>query len=350
MAKANGNKAVGKTAHISDSLTKLVDKMNPEDVKTIFGAFVQEAQEFKLNRERKEFLRDELHLKDEDMNHWQTAADIVKHFDLSELSTKYPTAAKTTLIAVLSAFPATWVAAGLCAAVPEETLSKILGFSLKLSPDHLINMLTTHRANVVAARNAAFAEGDRVEPGKRNLAFVTKDELLFQQLRKLVETDDDTDEEVVVGTKDGTVRIVRWEEAKWVYRNKTDGIDTKVIVIGDCKGADDGIKMMDVRFDQYGVQYGWIGNCAYIHADLRKIRGKGVYDAFLTELNAMPAPEVIKEDKKLRLNWKTGLKTALATPLMAKDLYDDTYAVKRQMYFFGIIHFYYHDLEAFLNA
>ena len=211
-------------------------------------------------------------------------------------------------------------------------------------------MLVTHQANVVAERNEAYAQGDRIEEGKRNLAFVTKDELLFQQLKKLVETDDDESDEVVIGTKDGTVRLVRWEEQKWVYRNKTDTVDAKVLVIGDCKGADSGVKLMNAVYDQYGIRYGWIGNCAYVHADLRKIRAKGVYDAFLEELRAMPAPEVIKEDKKLRFNWKTGLKAALATPILAKDLYDDNYAVKRQMYFFGVIHFYYHALEAFLES
>lgn len=342
--------AGGKKPSISDSLTKLVDKMKPEGMQTIFGVFAQEAEAFKLDLERKKFLREELKLKDVDMNGWQTAADVIRHFDASELVMKHPQVAKDTLCGLLSSFPPTMIVGGLLRAVPEETLCGILGFSLKASPDHLINMLVSHRANVVASRNAAFAEGDRVEPGKRNLAFVTKDELLFQQLKKLVETDDDESEEVVVGTKDGTVRLVRWEEQKWLYRSKTDTVDTKVIVIGDCKGADNGIKLMDVRFDQYGVRYGWVGNCAYIHADLRRIRGKGVYDAFLAELNTIPAPEIIKEDKKLRLNWKTGLKTALATPLLAKDLYDDTYAVKRQMYFFGVIRFYYHDLERFLES
>ena len=282
------------------------------------------------------------------INSWQTAADVVRHFDSSELVKKHPQAAKNTLITVLSMFPPTLVVAGLCATVPEETLSNILGFSLQATPDHLINMLVTHQANVVAARNAAFAQGDRIEEGKRNLAFVTKDELLYQQLKKLVEAEDDEDE-VVIGTKDGTVRLVRWEEDKWVYRSKTDTVDSKVIVIGDCKGADSGVKLMNVKYDQFGVRYGWIGNCAYVHADLRRIRAKGVYDAFLEELRRMPAPEVIKEDKKLRLNWKTGLKAALATPILAKDLYDDSYAVRRQMYFFGIIHFYYHHLEDFLS-
>lgn len=337
-----------KTA-ISDSLTRLVDKMPADGVQTILGVFAKETQEFKLDLERKKFLKEELHLKDVDLNSWQTAADVIRHFDASELAVKHPQAAKNTLIMVLSMFPPTLIVAGLCAGVPEETLSNILGFSLKATPDHLINMLVTHQANVVAARNAAFAEADRIEDGKRNLAFVTKDELLFQQLKKLVETDDD-EAEVVIGTKDGTVRLVRWEEQKWLYRSRTDTVDTKVFVIGDCKGADSGVKLMNAIYDQYGIRYGWIGNCAYVHADLRRIRAKGVYDAFLKELREMPAPEIIKEDKKLRLNWKTGLKTALATPLMAKDLYDDTVAVKRQMYFFGVIHFYYHGLEKFLES
>ena len=300
--------------------------------------------------ERKKYLREELQLKDVDLNTWQTASDVIKHLDTSELVLKNPEAAKNTLVSVLSAFPPTMIVGAICSAVPDETLSGILGFSLKATPEHLVNMLVSHRANVVAARNAAFAEGDHIEEGKRNLAFVTKDELLYQQLKKLVETEDDEDEEVLIGTKDGTVRMIRWEEQKWVYRNKTDTVDTKVIVIGDCKDADVGAELMKVVFDQYGIRYGWNGNCAYIQADVRKVRMKGVYDAFLEELRAMPAPEVIKEDKKLRLNWKTGLKTALATPLMAKDLYDDTYAVKRQMYFFGVIHFYYHALEAFLES
>ena len=340
-----GNK--GAFAAIGDSLTKLVDKMNPEGVQTILGVFSKETEEFRLDRARRKFLREELHLKDEDLNSWQTAADVVKHFDSSELVRKHPQAAKNTLITVLSMFPPTLIVAGLCAGVLEETLSSILGFSLQATPDHLINMLVTHQANVVAARNAAFAEGDAREEGKRNLAFVTKDELLFQQLKKLVETGDD-EGEVVIGTKDGTVRLIRWKEQKWSYRSKTDTVDTKVIVIGDCKDTASGVQMMDAKFDRYGVRYGWIGNCAYVHADLRKIRAKGVYDAFLAELKEMPAPEVIKEDKKLRLNWKTGLKVALATPILAKDLYDDNYAVKRQMYFFGVIHFYYHHLEEFL--
>ena len=41
MAKENKGKAVNRTAKINDSLSKLVDKMDPEGVETIFGVFEQ---------------------------------------------------------------------------------------------------------------------------------------------------------------------------------------------------------------------------------------------------------------------------------------------------------------------
>ena len=177
---------------------------------------------------------------------------------------------------------------------------------------------------------------------------MTKDDLLFSEMRKLVETNDD-EEDMIVGTRDGSVRIVRWDEKKWRFRRNANATSDKVIVMGDISGARNDIKLMEPKFERYGAKYGWIGGCAYVDADLRKIRGKYVYDTFLAEFNSLPLPAELKKDKKLRLDVKTGLKAALATPLLAKDLYDDTYAVRRQMLFYGLIMFYYNHLEQFLE-
>ena len=46
------------------------------------------------------------------------------------------------------------------------------------------------------------------ESQQTTLIVVYKDELLTNQLKKYVETNDDIDEENVVGTKDGSVKIV----------------------------------------------------------------------------------------------------------------------------------------------
>ena len=71
----------------------------------------------------------------------------------------------------------------------------------------------------------------------KSLIVVYKDELLLNQLRKLVETNDDT-EDGVVGVKDGSVKIVSWNEKMWLGQKKNGTINTKVLFIGDIKETD----------------------------------------------------------------------------------------------------------------
>ena len=46
----------------------------------------------------------------------------------------------------------------------------------------------------------------------KTLIVVYKDEMLVNQLKKLVETNDDTQEGAVVGTRDDSIKIVSWTE------------------------------------------------------------------------------------------------------------------------------------------
>lgn len=343
----SGETGIKNTIKNPDELMGIVDRMSPDGIMTLFDVIANEKNEFRLDREKRALLRENLGYDDRTADSWSTAADVLKRFDTSELVMKYPQQAKNTLITILGIFPATRIASLFVDRIPEDLLSTILGYSLAASPDHLLHLLAEHQSNMIAARNAGFMQPEPEAPGKRTLAFVTKDDLLFSELRKLVDTDDDEDGRIV-GTRDGTVRIVRWDEKKWRFRRNANVTNDKVIVTGDIPGAKNDLKLMEPRFEKYGVKYGWIGGCAYIDADLRKIRGKYVYDAFLAEFNSLPLPAELKKDKKMRLDVKTGLKAALATPLLAKDIYDDTYAVRRQMIFYGLIRFYYDHLEEFL--
>lgn len=58
----------------------------------------------------------------------------------------------------------------------------------------------------------------------QTLVVVCKDEMLVNQLRKLVETKDDTGEESVIGTRDGSVKIVAWTEKVWLDQKKAGNI------------------------------------------------------------------------------------------------------------------------------
>ena len=98
----------------------------------------------------------------------------------------------------------------------------------------------------------------------KSLIVVYKDEMLLNELRKLVETKDDT-AEGVVGVKDGSVKIVSWNEKMWLGQKKNGTINNKVLFIGDIKNTDQLIPILDVKFDKYGVMYGWAGNQALIY-------------------------------------------------------------------------------------
>ena len=77
MANTKAVAKKGTHKRVSDSLTKMVDQMNETGVQTLFNVFAKEAEEFKLDMERKKYLREELQLKAVDLNTWQTASDVI---------------------------------------------------------------------------------------------------------------------------------------------------------------------------------------------------------------------------------------------------------------------------------
>ena len=127
----------------------------------------------------------------------------------------------------------------------------------------------------------------------KSLIVVYKDEMLLNELRKLVETKDDT-AEGVVGVKDGSVKIVSWNEKMWLGQKKNGTINNKVLFIGDIKNTDQLIPILDVKFDKYGVMYGWAGNQAVLTCDPKKL-GSAEYQEFLKDIESLDIPEAIKK-------------------------------------------------------
>lgn len=335
---------------VRDELTSFVKDMKTESVQHVYNAIINEAGDLLLDIKNREGLRDSLGVDTRVADSWKTAADVIKHFDSVHIVQKYPQQAKSVLCTVLTAIPVTSIAGVLLNAVPAETLSKVMGASLTLTPEHLAHMIADHQANVARERTVLYMSDPPPEEGITDLVVVTKDDLLFDQFKKLVQSEDDESDEIIVGVKDGTCRILRWDERKWLYRSRTETLNEKCLVLGDVKGTENGIKLMDVKFEDYGVRYGWLGSCAYVAADRSRLRSKGMYEVFLKDLSELPVPDSIKKTKNFRFNVKTGLKIALATPLIAKDIYDDNVAVTRQMYFYGVMRFYYDHLEEFLHS
>ena len=193
------------------------------------------------------------------------------------------------------------------------------------------------------------------------LIVVYKDELLVNQIKKLVETKDDTDSDTAVGTKDGSVSIVSWTEKVWLEQKKAGNINNKVLFLGNIKGTDKLTPVLDVKFDEFGVKYGWAGTQAVLFVDPQVIAKKEDYDAFLQKLNSLPVPEKLKakvEDTPTPAKVGVGIAAFFGViaagiagaAMFAKDVFTNKKAVKQQMLFYGIMNLYANHLEEFMNS
>lgn len=227
---------------------------------------------------------------------------------------------------------------------------------------------------------------------KKTLIVVYKDELLMNQLKKMIETHDDSGDSVV-GTRDDSINVVSWTEKVWLGNKKAGNIQGKILFLGDIKGTDKLIPVLDVKFDDHGVKYGWAGNQAVLYADPKLLADRQAYDDFLETLSELPVPDflkTLKEDvvstggeseteetekqvdgnaapenseeskhkkpKLLRVAQKaiaTGAeavgKVGSQVATKSEELFRNKSLMKRQMLFYGVIHLYNDGLEKFMN-
>ena len=234
---------------------------------------------------------------------------------------------------------------------------------------------------------------------KKTLIVIYKDELLMNQLKKLVETHDDN-EQGAVGTRDDSINIVSWTEKVWLGNKKAGNIQGKILFLGEIKDTDKLIPVIDVKFDECGVKFGWAGNQAIVYADPEVLTTREDYDAFLEKLSALPVPSFLKttkesiattgtghesdatvelptedvpknvdtetavaeEKKPQKVNILKGVKKTFSNSADAigkvitqvssksEEVFRNKSLMKRQMLFYGVVSLYNDGLEKFMNA
>lgn len=226
------------------------------------------------------------------------------------------------------------------------------------------------------------------EPQTQTLIIVYKDEMLANQMKKMIETKDDTDDSIT-GTQDSSINVVAWTEKVWLANKKAGNITAKVLFLGDIKGVDKLIPVIDVKFSRHGIRYGWAGNQAVIYASPNEIKSVESYRAFHEELEILPAPQMVKDAIKPKVTVKLETVSADDTQVEAQpaeqkknfftrgkniakkvghtigDAFTDASEramvfseenfrnkkdMERQMLFFGVIYLYNEGLEAFMKS
>ena len=155
---------------------------------------------------------------------------------------------------------------------------------------------------------------------EKTLIVVYKDEMLMNQLKKLVETHDTVNSDRVSGTVREPFNIVAWTEKVWLGNKKAGNIKDKVLFLGDIKGTDKLIPVIDVVFDNYGVKYGWAGNQAILYSESKDLNDREAYISFLNTIAELPIPEMIKKPQNIKIeavhdkNEETDIQTEALIP------------------------------------
>lgn len=207
------------------------------------------------------------------------------------------------------------------------------------------------------------------EPKPLLVVYKEKDEMILNQLKKLIDTKDDGESDNIVGTEDGTVKIVSWDEKLWLQNKKagnTGDLADKILFLGEIKGTEKLAPVLDVKFNKHGVSYGFAGNQALLTIDAKALSNRKNYETFLEELGDTTDLAIAKQDKKQKpgekKQWfKVGVAVAafttaipmvgaLASGSFYKDYFDDKKLVRNQMMIYGITKLYMDDLDSFMKA
>lgn len=98
-------------------------------------------------------------------------------------------------------------------------------------------------------------------------------------LRQLVSMKDDTSDEIV-GVKDGTVEVAVWLEKDYVANMATISSKEHILFVGENKVSKKETPSMSVKFDKFGMKYGWLGKRAMMMVS-DSIKDKETYDQFI---------------------------------------------------------------------
>ena len=127
---------------------------------------------------------------------------------------------------------------------------------------------------------------------EETLIVVYKDEMVLNQFKKLAESRN-RDQEYLANHPE--LNIIAWNEKTWLNNKKAGNIRGKILYLGQLKGTKELIPVIDIKFQKYGVCFGWAGNQAVLYGDYKHFKTKEEYLEFVSALNECSVPESIKK-------------------------------------------------------
>ncbi len=160
-------------------------------------------------------------------------------------------------------------------------------------------------------------------------------------------------------SKGSPFRIIPLTAEQWQFQRNSFKDSDKVLFIGNIAPVLPLQQKMPLKYDQFGIRYGWLGNRAALICDRSGVKDRDVYHRFLNQFRKETAfTDELKESKdKDILDILAMVAFAFIVPFgilavggkLLKDYFENEGHVKKQQYIFGIFHFYKYHLKEFME-
>ena len=154
-------------------------------------------------------------------------------------------------------------------------------------------------------------------------------------------------------------RIIPLTFEQWQFQRTSFKDDDKVLFIGHMEPVLPLLKEMDIKYREFGICYGWLGNKAALVCDKTLVKDRKTYKEFLEKLREETdlSDEDLEKKEKDLLTILSMATFALVVPFgifavgtkLVKDYFYNENQLKKQQYIYGIFHLYKHHLKEFMD-
>lgn len=161
--------AKAETKHSKENIMQnLVTDDSLNTLNTAIDIVKKEYGDYKLTREMRQAMAEELGVSNECADRWQKVADILDHVDMNELAKRHPEAIGKVSKSIVGIIACIFPAARFAETVSEDYLAKIVEFAGILSPEHLANIYIKKHIEKSKAKSerAEIADAEPKHPSK----------------------------------------------------------------------------------------------------------------------------------------------------------------------------------------
>lgn len=331
-----------------------VDKFNKQDLVNCFNFIINELKDYELDQNEINEISNILNIKSSNINNIKKCNYLLKIIDIYSLYEKDPQLTKDLikkLLMMLGKYhPCFYFAGTIVSKLPPNTFNFLMKLGALVDPIHILEK-NVNKKYVSKLEKTSMEQEDLNNLGDniKKLIIVTNNISIAKELDNLIITNDDKNDEEIVGTRDNTVQPIIINNQAWDKVFSSIPKDYKVLILGDMDHISK-LTTNHILFNKYGVRYGWKDNVAQIEIDYTQLKNKNDYDKFYKELTNLNVSEKFKQKSNFKFNIKSIAEIALGVPfLIGTDIIQSNNAIKQQQLVYGLYNLYINDLQKFIN-